>query len=151
MHLLSGNRVCGEFFHEVGCRKALDGGDDLDSSTCSDDVFVADDGLDGVVAAFNQNIGLQGADEFKRRVFLEEDNSIDGGKSGHDTSTFALGHDRTRWAFEATDRSVGVQPQYKLRAKTAAFLEQRDVADVQEVEAAVGEDDGFARSAPLGD
>ena len=112
---------------------------------------MADDGLDGVVAAFDEDVGLEGADEFERRVLFEEDDGIDGGEGGHDAGAFALGHDGARGAFEAADGGVGVEAEHELRAEAAAVFEQRDVADVEEIEAAVGEDDGLAGGAPLGD
>ncbi len=51
--------------------------------------------------------------------------------------------------FEAADRRIGVQPDDELGPEAQAVFKQRDVADVQEVEAAVGEDDGLAGVAPL--
>ena len=149
--LLAGCVVRGEFFDDVGGGEAFDGGDDLDPATGGDDVFVADDGLDGVVAALDQNVGLEGADQFERRVLFKEHDGIDGGESGHDAGALAFADDGARWALEAADGGVGVEAEDELGAEAAAVFEQGDVADVEQVEAAVGEDDGLARGAPLGD
>ena len=43
-----------------------------------------------------------------------------------------------------------LRPEYEFGTEATAVFEQGDVADVEEVEAAVGEDDGLAGGAPLG-
>src|SRR5271170_2042499 len=131
MHLLGRNGVRCEFFHDVGSRKTFYGGNDLDSAAGGDDVFMADDGLDDVVAAFDQDIGFQGSDKVERRVLFEENNRIDSSESGHNAGTFALGDDRASGAFEPADRSVGVESKDELRTEATAVFEQGDVADVQ--------------------
>ena len=112
---------------------------------------MADDGFDGVVAAFDEDVGADLADELEGRVFGEEDDGVDGGEGGHDAGAFVLGDDGARGAFEAADGGVGVEAEDELGAELAAVFEQGDVADVEEVEAAVGEDDGLAGGAPVGD
>ena len=107
--------------------------------------------LDGVVAALDENIGTKDADELEWGVFFEQHDGVDGGEGGHDAGAFALTDDGPGGPFEAADGAVGVEAEDEFRAETAAVLEQGDVADVEEIEAAVGEDDGFAGGAPLGD
>src|SRR5260370_18385633 len=97
--------ICRQLFPNVGGGKSLDSRNDLDSSTGSEDVFVADDGLDGVVAAFDQDVGLQGANKFKRRVLFEEHDCVDRSKSGHDASALPFRHDGTGGALQPADRS----------------------------------------------
>ncbi len=110
-----------------------------------------DDSVDGVVAAFDQNVRLERADELQRSVFLEENNGVYSSKRSHHTGAFAFADDGAAGTLETADRCVGIQAEDELRAEAAAILEQRYVADVQKIEAAIGEDDGLARGAPFGD
>ena len=75
---------------------------------------MADDGLDGVVAAFDKNVGLEGADEFERRVLFEEDDGIDGSEGGHDAGALPLGHDGASGTLEAADGGIGVEAEDEL-------------------------------------
>ena len=112
---------------------------------------MADYGFDGVIATLDEDVGLEGADELEGSVFVEDDDGVDGGQGGHDAGTLALADDGPGRAFEARNGSVGVEAEHEPRAELAAIFEQLDVADVEQVEAAVGEDDGFAGGSPLVD
>src|SRR5580698_2337408 len=82
-----------ELADDIGGGEAFDGGDDGDAAAVRHHVFVADDGLDCVVAAFDEDIGFDLADELKGRVFGEEDDGVDGCKGGHDAGTLVLADD----------------------------------------------------------
>lgn len=144
MGLLAGGFLVRELTDDVRRREAFDRGDDLNAAAGGEDVLVADDSFDRVVTTFDEDVGLNLADELEGRVLGEEYHRVDGGESGHDAGALALADDGARGAFEALDRGVGVEAEDELRAKPAAVLKQGDVADMQEVEAAVGEDDGLA-------
>ena len=46
----------------------------------SEHQLVTDDGFEGVIAAFDEDVRAKGADELERGVFGEEDDGIDGGE-----------------------------------------------------------------------
>ena len=52
-------------------------------------------------------------------------------------------------SFQLAHRAVRVHAHDQLGPEAAAVFQQRDVTDVQQVEAAVGKDDALARCAPL--
>ncbi len=132
----------GEAFHK---------GNNADFPAPGADFCRADDRVGIVVAAFDDDIGADGDDEFKRRGLVEDDDSIDGGKSGQDAGALGLADDRTIRAFEAADGCVAVDGDDEPVAEATSLLEQCDVADVQQIEAAVGKDDALAVGFPEGD
>src|SRR5690349_12733341 len=62
---------------QPGCRAPLDQIDQDDPPARSLHVGGADDGLDLIVAAFDQNIGLQAPDQLDRGFLVEADDRID--------------------------------------------------------------------------
>ena len=109
---------------------------------------MADDRFDGVVAAFDQDIGLGGEDEFHGGGLVKDDNGIHTGECCQDAAAFALTHDGAGWPFEAGDRGVTVDGDDELVAGAPSLFQDCDVADVEEIEAAVGKGHLVAVGAP---
>ena len=109
---------------------------------------MADDGVDGVVASLDEDIGFGCEDEFHGGGLIEDDDGIDTREGCENAAAFALADDWTRRAFEAGDGGVTVNGDDELVAGATCLLKDGDVADVKEVEAAVGEGDLVAIGAP---
>jgi hypothetical protein len=89
--------------------------------------------------------GSERGDEFGGRVLVEERDGIDAGEAGQDVGAVVLVDDGPALALEAAHGRVGVDADDEAVAERAGGVQVRDVAAVQDVEAAVGEDDGLVR------
>jgi len=96
------------------------------------------------VSALDQDIRSHARDKVVGRVFLEDADIVDAFKSGQDRGARGLIIDRPVRAFETRDRCVGVEPQDQTVAQGAGLAEVGHMAGMQDVEAAVGEDDSQA-------
>ena len=63
---------------------------------------------EGPVAAFDQHIRLQAADDLLRIVFIEHHHRVHAFERGEDLGAFVLGIDRARRALDGLNRSIGV-------------------------------------------
>ena len=93
----------------------------------------------------------QREDGVQRCLLTEEDDRINGGKGSEHACAFAFGDDGSAGALEGTDRVVIIDGDDEAIAEAPSLLEQRDVADVEQVKAAICEDDALAIGLPLCD
>jgi hypothetical protein len=101
----------------------------------------ADDFFVGVVVAFDEDVGLEGGDEGGGGVFVEGDDVVDGLEAGEDGHAIVERVHRAGGAFEFAHRIVAVHADDQDVALLARKFEVLDVAGVEDVEDAVGEDD----------
>src|SRR5689334_17568952 len=74
-----------------------------DDSACGFDFFATVNLIEGIVAAFDQNIGQQLTNQRSRRDVLEYCHVIDGFESRKNFYPVALVHQRTSFAFQLAD------------------------------------------------
>jgi hypothetical protein len=123
---------------------------DLYLASPTNHVFSTDDGGGGVVSALNRTSGrirrirLIGVCSLKMVTA-----SVDG--KAANTRARSLSPTTGRVGFQALHRSVAIDRDDQLVTILTALLEQGDVANVQNIEAAIGEDDPMPRRSPLGD
>jgi len=106
--------------------------------------FTTDDLVPGPVTALDQHVGEQARDDFTRCRRIENQNSVHAFERGENFGSLAFGKDRTPGAFELADAGVAVEAHDERIAESAGLLEAPDVARMQQIEAAVGEDDAAA-------
>ena len=105
------------------------------------DFFAADDFVRAPVATFNENAREKASDEVAGRGGVEDGDVVHGGEGGEDFSALVLGHDGATGAFEGADACVAIDGDDEKVAERAGLLETTDVAGMEKVKTAVGEDD----------
>ena len=104
----------------------------------------------GVVGALGVDVGAEARDQRVGAVLLEDDHRVHPAHRGDQLRPLRGGHHRAARALQPPHRGVGVEPDHERVAERAGGLEIADVADVEEIEAAVGEHQPLARRAPAG-
>ena len=130
-----------DFLQNGGSRVTRDDGNGDNAATGSFDFFAADNLVAGPIAAFYENIGQQPRDDLARRQLIENDDGVYGFESGKYFRPLAFGDDRPACAFQLADTGVAVQTDDEHVAELARQLEAPDVTGMEQVKAAVGEDD----------
>ena len=100
------------------------------------------------VGALHQDVGQEGAYRLDRRRLVVDDDAVHRLEGEERLGALRLGHDRPALALEAADGGVGVEGHHQHVPLAPRGLEERDVAGVEEVEAAVREDDARPRGPP---
>src|SRR3712207_6360951 len=98
--------------------------------------------LAGVVAALDEDVRPKRPDELDRRVLVERDDVVDGRECRQNVGPILERVDRTAGSLEACDALVGVEADDQHVPERLRARQVRDVAAVEDVEAAVREDDG---------
>ena len=83
-----------------------------------------------------------------RRLLVEDDDGVHARERGEDLRALGFGRDRTVRPLDGPDRSIRVHADDERVAERARLLEVADVAGVQQVEDAVGEDDRLPAARP---
>src|SRR5262249_13854853 len=96
------------------------------------------------------DVGPQPRDEPVGRVLVEDDDVIDVAQGGEDLRALLGGHHRSAGALETRHRGVAVDADEEHVAESACGVQVPEVTDVQEIEAAVGEDNTLALRAQAG-
>jgi hypothetical protein len=117
------------------------GDGDADAETVGD--FALGHGVNGVVGALGVNVGAERLEEMRDAGFAEEDDVVDGTKGGYQTGAGAFVEDRASGTFESAGAGVAVDGDDQRVAEGAGGFEIADVADMENVEAAIGEDNGL--------
>jgi hypothetical protein len=112
-----------------------------DSPTRGFHFLAADDLISRQVAALHQNIRKELRDNFAGIEVLKNDHAIDAFQGRENLSAFAFGQHRAASAFELTHTRVAVQADDECIAQRAGLLKAADVAGMQKIEAAIGEND----------
>ena len=97
----------------------------------------------GVIAAFNVNVRAQGAEEAIGGGIVEEDGGVHASEGGNEASAFGGGQEWAALTFQSPRRVVAVDSDEQRIAEGAGFLKIIEMADVQEIEHAVGENEAF--------
>ena len=101
------------------------------------------------IRAFHEDIRQQTGNQLSRRVFIEQNHGIHRLQSGDQFGAFALRCNRALGTFRPAHSGVGIQSDDEHVTQRAGPLQQPDMARVQQVVTAVGENHGFACSFPL--
>ena len=120
---------------------AFDQGDGGDNAPVGFDFFASDDFFGLIVPAFYEDIGQECGDEVFGGVFGKGDDIVDAFEGGEYSGAVFKGQDGAVRTFETAYGFVGVEAQEEGFAVCAGFLKVGDVAAVDEVKTAVGEDD----------
>ena len=137
-----------DFFQDFGRGVAGDHRSRDHASASSFHFFATDDLIAGPIAALDEYVGKQARDDLARSQIVENDDGIDGFESGEDFRALALGDHRPAFALELANTGVAVEADDQDVAQGTGLLEAADVAGVQQVEAAVGEDEAAAVAFP---
>lgn len=105
----------------------------------------------GVVRALGLDVGVNFMNEGTHVPLRKDDYSVYIGESGENFCTFFGRHYRAALALKCADGVIGVHGDNQAAAKILGGVQIADVANVQDVEAAIGERDALARRTPLGD
>ena len=99
-----------------------------------------DDGVNGPVGAFDQNIWLNRHDQIVRRFLVEDHDGVHARQRLEDLGALGLRGERSIGPLDVTDGSVGIQADDQRVAKPARVLKIAQMTDVEQVEHTVGED-----------
>ena len=98
----------------------------------------------GVVTAFDEEVGPHNLDEHVGPVFFEGDDKVHAREGGEDTGTIGQAIHGPVSSLEAPHAVVAVQAHDKHVSQGSCFVEHGDVSGVEDIEAAVREDDPLA-------
>src|SRR5260370_1086143 len=111
-------------------------------------LFAADNVVTGPVATFNENVGKQSGDDALRRQVVENHHTVDALERRENFGALALRNHRAALALELSDARVAVQADDQRIAEAARVLQAANVAGMQEVKTAIGEDHATAIAFP---
>ena len=103
-------------------------------------LLAADDLIARPIAAFDQNIGKQASDYFARRRLIENQNGIYAFEGRKDLRAFQLRQHRPPRSFDLPYTGIAVNANDERVAKRACLLENAKVPWMEQIEAAVRED-----------
>jgi len=106
--------------------------------------LAAHDLVAGPIAAFHQDIRQQARDQFARSWSIEDHDGIHGFQGGENFSALALRQDGAALAFQLTHTRVAVQPNDQHISQGSRQFQAADMARMEQVKAAVGENDAAA-------
>ena len=114
---------------------------DADAKAIGDGAFR--DGFGGVVGALGVDVGAKFSEEFFDVGFGEDHDIVDIAKSSDEEGTGVFIEDRAARTFEGTDAGIGIDADDEDVPFGLCAGEIADVADVERVKAAIGENDRF--------
>ena len=124
--------------------------DDDDAASAGFDFIALRDGLGRVVRALGVKIGANLADDGANVFLWEYNDGVYVSQRRENFGAFIGGHDRASFPFQRAHGGVCVHGDNELASEFASRIEVADVADVQNVKAAVRECDSIAGTAPTG-
>src|SRR6185436_10392487 len=124
----------------------LEGDPEDPPAACLDDI-ASHDRVRGPVGALDEHIGLNRRDQVVRCLLVEDDDAVDTGESLEHLRPLGLRRDWTLRPLVGANRPVGVEADNQRVAEGPGLLQVAEVADVQQIEHAVGEDDRLAGGA----
>ncbi len=139
--------VAGEALDGAGCRPARHQRQDADlgAGGVQRGALFGVQRIDGVIAALGVDVRPDRLDEPGGALVAEDHHGVDRAQRGHDLGSVVLRIDRPGRSLELAHRGVRVQRHDQGVAERARLVEVADVAGVQQVEAAIGEDQLAAR------
>jgi hypothetical protein len=135
-----------EGLDERGRRASGEEADELDLGLAGFEggAFVGVEGFEGVIPAFDINLGLDLANDLNGSDGGENGHSVHAAESGEDVGAVGLAIDGAIGAFELADGIIAVDSDEEGVAAGAGGLKVLDMAGVEEIEAAIGQDDAEA-------
>jgi hypothetical protein len=106
--------------------------------------FAADDLIAGPVAAFHQHVREQTGDDFARRGFVKNHYRVDAFERRENFGTLAFRQDGASGTLQLANAGVAVEADDERVAESASLLEAADMPGMQQIEAAIREDDSAA-------
>ena len=88
-----------------------------DAAAARFDGVAADDLIGGPVGALDEDVRLEGRDDLRRRVLVEDDDRVDRRQRGEDFGALRLRRDRPRRALVPAHRRVGVEADESARRR----------------------------------
>src|SRR5207248_8363034 len=125
-------------------RAPLDEIDEQHPATRHLHILMANNALDGVIAALDQYIGLQPPDQLDRGLLVKADDGIDRLDRGDDGGAVFEPVDRPLGSLEPAHAPVGIERDDQAVAFGARRRQQRDMSGMQYIEAAIREADAEA-------
>ena len=98
-------------------------------------------------AAFYQHVGANRLEQRVGRVLIEDDDVLNAGQRGQHGGAIVLADDRPLGMLRPAHALVAVNAHEKRVAQQPSFGQMADMADVQQIETSVGEDDLVAAAA----
>jgi hypothetical protein len=131
---------------EAGGGAAREERDEDDPATVSFDgpAFVLVDGFEGVIAALHIDVGLGGIEEADGADFGKDGDGVDAAEGGEDTGAVVFWYHRSGGTLELTDGVVAVESDEEGVAVAAGGFEIGNMAGMEEIEAAVGDDEALS-------
>ncbi len=133
--------------HDLGSGEAGHEGDDPERAAPGWKVRGTGNLLRLVVASLHQDVGTDAEDQVPGRVLPEENQRIDEPEGGEKGGAPILGDQRSIGPLEAADALVGIEADHKPIAQRASAGKIRDMAGMDQVEAAVRKDETEAARA----
>ena len=132
---------------DFGRGDPLDGAGHADDAAVGLDDLVADDFMRLIRAALDQHVGPNRLEQRVRRVLIKDHDVLDAGQGGQHRGTVVLADDRPLGAFETTHALVAVDAHEQRISQQRGFGQMAGMADMQQIEASVGEHDLVAAAA----
>jgi len=124
--------------------------DNDDAPSAGFDLSALGNTLRGIVGSLGVKVRADFQDEGAHIGLGKNDDGIDGGESGQNLGPFISWNHRAALAFERTDGIIRIDRHNNLAAEFAGGVEIAHMADVQQIEAAVGQRDASTGAAPFG-
>jgi hypothetical protein len=115
--------------------------DAFDTAASGFDFGAANDLITGPIATFNENIGDEGGDDFLGSRLVKDENRVDTLEAGKNFGALLLRNDGTAGPLEGANAGVAVDADDEEIAEGAGRFEAANVAGMQKIEAAIGEDE----------
>src|SRR5687767_12277444 len=132
---------CFNPFDDAGRRGAFDEGEREDAAARRLDLLAAVYLGGRVVAALDEHVGQKFGDEPARRLVVKDGHEVNNRERGQHLGALRLTHHGSARAFERAHRAVAVDRDEQRVSERARRREVAHVPDMQDVEAAVGEDE----------
>jgi alanine-synthesizing transaminase len=139
------------FRDEFRCTKAFDRGHDPHATAPRPYLCRTDNCVGVVVATLHNHVRLQFGDEPEGRGLIEHNDGVDGRQCRENAPSLAFADNGARRALQVANRFVAVNGDDQLVALPPRVFQKRDMSDVKQIEAAVGEDDALTRGTPRSD
>ena len=121
---------------------------DDDAASTGFDFDALRDALYGIVGALGMKIGTDFANQGAHVCFWKDYNGIDVGESRENFCAFFRRHDGAAFTFQRTDGRVGVYGYDQFATQFSSGVQVAYVANVEQIEASVGQRDAIAVAAP---
>ena len=104
--------------------------------------------LGGVIGALGLDVGMNFADDGADVKLGEDDDSVDIGKGGENLRAFFRGHQWTALSFQRTYGFIRIDGNDEAAAEFLGGVKIAHVADVQQIEASIGQRNALTGRAP---